>query len=234
MLSTEYYIAAGKVITGNYIKNYYKFEDSFIRYGSLREDIGYVLIHALGMEELNKSASTHKAMDQIIEEFKDKETLVIDLRFCNGGFDEASLLISSYFTQKSYLAYKKQVYYKGKYAELQDIYVKPGKLYFDGKVVILTSGYTVSAAETLIRAMIADPDHRITIVGEETAGFYSDGIPKILPSGFYFAMSSERYLWYDDTLLEGKGVVPQVEIPIDQSQAHLGQDQALNWVLENY
>lgn len=224
----------GKVITGNYIKDYYKFEDSYIRYGSLREDIGYVLIHALGMEELNKSASTRKALDRIIAEFEDKDTIVIDLRFCSGGFDEASLLISSYFTRNSYLAYKKQVYYKGKYTELQDIYVNPGESYFSGKIVILTSGYTVSAAETLIRAMTANPDHNITLVGEETAGYYSDGIPKVLPGGFYFTMSSERYLWYDDSPLEGKGVIPQVEIPIDLSRAHLGQDQALDWVLENY
>ncbi len=221
-------------IKGNYVKDYYKFKDCYIRYGTLREDTGYIIIQGLGMEELNKSKSTKKAMDKIIKQFESKKTIVIDLRFCGGGFDEASLLIAGYFTQDRYLSYKKQAYYKGTFTELQDIYVNPSKLYYQGDIVILTSGYTISAGETLIRSMLANPKNKITIVGEKTAGYYSDSIPKVLPGGFSFGMSTERFYWYEDTMLEGKGIVPEVEIPVDIKDAEKGIDKALDWVLKNY
>lgn len=221
-------------IKGNYVKDYYKFKDCYIRYGTLREDVGYLIIQGLGMEELNKSKSTKKAMDRIIKQFENKKTIVIDLRFCGGGFDEASLLIAGYFTQDRYLSYKKQAYFKGTFTDLQDIYVNPNKLNYEGDIVILTSSYTISAGETLIRSMLANPNNKITIVGEQTAGFYSDSIPKVLPGGFSFGMSTERYYWYEDTMIEGKGIAPEVEIPINIQDADKGIDKALDWVLENY
>lgn len=218
----------------NYIKDYYKFEDSYIRYGSLREDIGYIIIQALGMEELNKSASTKKAMDKIIEEFQDKKTIIIDLRFCSGGFDEASLLIAGYFTKEPYLAYKKQAYFKGDLTKLQDIYVYPNKLTYTGDIVIMLSEYTISAGESFAKAMLANPNHKIKTIGKESAGFYSDSIHKILPGGFDFCMSTERYYSSDDSLLEGNGVIPDVYMPVSFEDAQNGVDRAFEWVLENY
>ncbi len=221
-------------LKNNYIKDYYKFEDCYIRYGTLREDIGYIVIQALGMETLNKAASTKKAMDKIIEEFQDKKTVIIDLRFCSGGFDEAQLLISGYFTNEPYLAYKKQAYFKEEVTELQDIYVYPNKLTYKGNVVIMLSEYTISAGEIFIRAMLANPNHKITTIGKESAGFYSDSIHKILPGGFDFCMSTEKYYGNDDALLEGNGIEPDVYMPVSLQDAQNGVDNAFEWILEHY
>lgn len=218
----------------NYIKDYYKFEDCYIRYGTLREDIGYLMIQALGMEALDKTASTKKAMDKVIKEFQNKKTVVIDLRFCSGGFDEASLLIAGYFADNPYLAYKKQAYFKGEKAELQDIYVYPGQRTYKGNIVIILSEYTISAGETFARAMLAKPYHSIKAIGKQSAGFYSDSIPKILPGGFELGMSTEIYYGVDNTLLEGKGIIPDVYIPVSIKEAQQGVDSAFEWILENY
>ncbi|MFW6263534.1 MAG: hypothetical protein ACOC34_05830 [Thermotogota bacterium] len=43
----------------------------------------------------------------------------------SGGFDAASLCIAGYFTNKKYLAYKKQAFTKSEYAPLQEVYVNP-------------------------------------------------------------------------------------------------------------
>jgi Periplasmic protease len=221
------------VIKQNYLKDFYRFKDCYIRYGTLKEDNGYIILQAIGMEELNKSASTKKAMDKIIKEFADKKTVIIDMRFCSGGFDETSLLLAGYFTNQEYPAYSKQAYDNGKFTALQKVSVKPNKLNYHGNVIIITSGYTISAGETFIRDMLANPNNKVTIIGEPTAGYYSDAIPKILPGGFVYKMSTERYYWYDGTLLEGNRIVPDVAIPFDLEAVKQGKDKALDWVLDN-
>lgn len=80
--------------------------------------------------------------------------------------------------------------------------------------------------------MLANPEHKITVIGETTAGYYSDAIPKILPDGFEYSMSTERYYWNDGTMLEGKGIVPDVVIPIDLEAVKQGKDIALDWILQ--
>ena len=222
------------IIKKNYLHNYYRFDDCYIRYGEIREDIGYIVIQALGMEKIDKSASTKKAMDKIIKKFQNKDTIVIDLRFCEGGFDEASLLIAGYFAPERYLAYKKHAYDKGEYTELQSIYVEPMGITYNGEVIIITNGYTISAGETFARAMLANKNNSITVIGEATAGYYSDTIPLYIPGDYSFAMSTERYYWYDDTLLEGKGVVPDIEIPYSYKAVQMGKDPALEWILDNH
>lgn len=222
------------VIKSNYLHDYHKFDDCYIRYGTISEDIGYIIMQAIGMEELNKSASTKKAMDKIIKEFQDKKSIVIDLRFCSGGYDEASLLLAGYFTKEQYLAHKKQAYDNGSYTELQNIYVKPMDITYDGEIIILTSGYTISAGESYARAMLANKKNSITVIGETTAGYYSDAIPKFLPGGFSFNMSVERYYWYDDTMLEGKGIEPDIEIPFNLEKVQEGKDPVLDCVIDRY
>jgi C-terminal processing protease CtpA/Prc len=222
------------IIKKNYLHNYYRFDDCYIRYGEIREDIGYIVIQALGMEKIDKSASTKKAMDKIIKKFQNKDTIVIDLRFCEGGFDETSLLIAGYFAPERYLAYKKHAYDKGEYTELQSIYVEPMGITYNGEVIIITNGYTISAGETFARAMLANKNNSITVIGEATAGYYSDTIPLYIPGDYSFAMSTERYYWYDDTLLEGKGVVPDIEIPYSYKAVQMGKDPALEWILDNH
>lgn len=220
------------VIKENYVE-INRFKDCYIRYGTLREDTGYITIQAIGMAELNKSATTKRAMEKICKEFADKKTVVIDMRFCSGGYDEAALLIAGYFTRHEYLAYSKQAYENGTFKSLQEASVKPSGLNFNGDVIIITSGYTISAGEGLIRDMLANPEQKIAVIGETTAGYYSDAIPKTLPDGFSYSMSTERYYWYDGTMLEGKGIVPDVAIPFDLEAVKQGKDPALDWILQN-
>lgn len=221
------------VIINKYANNYYIFSDCLIRYGTLSDQTGYIIMHGMGTETLKKTASTKKAMDRIIMEFNESgvDSVAIELRFNGGGYDEASLLLAGYFTEEQYLAYRKQSYYKGEFSTLQDIYVKPGKLFFDGDVYVLSSGYTISAAETFIRAMLANPNERVTVVGEKTAGFYSDALERSLPGGFTYSLSNERYLSHTGEILEGKGIEPDVRIPVCVDAARAGRDDALDYIL---
>ncbi len=221
------------VIKEKYLKNYYRFKDCYIRYGTLKPDMGYVIIQGIGVTKLDKSRTTREAMNRVIREFQDMDKIILDLRFSPGGYDEAALTIAGYFTDKEYLTYKKQTYHHGVFTDLQSVYVKPEKEYYKGELIILTSGYTISAAETLIRDILANPNREVTVIGEKTAGYYSDAIPKVLPGGIEFTMSMERYYWYDNTMLEGRGIEPQMVIPFDYEAIQEGKDPVLDYVLEN-
>lgn len=235
ILDEDQLSAISDVIINNYTSNYYKFSDCPIRYGKLSDEVGYIIIHGMGTESLNKVTSTQKAMDRITAEFnkEDINSVVIELRFNGGGFDEASLCLAGYFTEKPYVAYKKQALAEGAFAPLQEATVSPADEVFMGDIYVLTSGYTISAAETFLRAMLANADRKITIVGEKTAGFYSDAFERSLPGDFYYSLSNEQYLWYNDEPLEGKGVEPDVIIPVSVESAREGRDDALDWILAN-
>ncbi|MDD4095760.1 MAG: S41 family peptidase [Oscillospiraceae bacterium] len=233
ILDDEQLSVISDVIIGKYAKDYYKFADCLIRYGTLSDKTGYIIIHGMGTESLNKTASTRKAMDRMITEFNKKgiESVAIELRFNGGGYDEASLCLAGYFTDKPYIAYKKQARIEGGYAPLQEASVRPADEVFRGDVYILTSEYTISAAETFLRAMLANPDHKITVVGERTAGFYSDAFERSLPGDFYYSLSNERYLWFNDEPLEGEGIEPDIRVPVSVESAREGRDDALDRII---
>ncbi len=105
-------------------------------------------------------------------------------------------------------------------------------IFFSGEVIALTSGYTISAAETFLQAMAANPNNKLTIVGEKTAGFYSDALKRSLPSDFSYALSNELYYDHNNILLEGHGIDPQVNIPLSMSSIDEGRDDAYDWLLK--
>lgn len=227
--------ALSKVITEKYVSDYKKIEDAPIRYGLLTDEIGIIVIHGMGVEALDKSGSTKKAMDEIIQGFNEKgiKKIAIELRFNNGGFDETSLCIAGYFTDMKHSAYKKQAYVKGAYTPLQEVYVMPQNVYFGGEVYILTSGFTMSAAETFTRAMLANPKNKVTVVGEQTAGFYSDAFSRSLPDGFSYSLSNELYFTPNDDMIEGQGILPNIIIPVSMLKVYEGKENALDWIVGN-
>lgn len=212
------------LIKAKYLKDFKKFRDSPVCYGTLNDRIGYIILTGMGTEALDQTRTTKKAFDQLIKKFRDRKVLVIDIRFNNVGFDAASLLISGYFTKTPYVAYIKQAYYRGEYTEPLEIYVHPNGLYYDGDIVLLTSKYTVSAGETFAQALLANPSRRIRVVGEETKGFYSDCLPRKIKENWYFGLSNERYLSVDGRVLEGTGIKPDVYIPVQYSEVQNGID----------
>jgi C-terminal processing protease CtpA/Prc len=219
------------VIKERFVKDYAYEADRKIIYGNMDESTGYILLKCMGDEGSNHTKSFSKAMDKIMKQFKNKETIVFDLRFNSGGYDSVGLMIASYFTKDTYEAYGKQAYYKGEYTPLQSIKVKPADMYYGGKVILLTSKYTISAAETFVQDMIANPNLDITVIGEESAGFYSDSIPKKLGDDFWVSMSNECYYTSNGKALEGQGSTPDVKLPINYEDAKNGQDKALEWIV---
>jgi Peptidase family S41 len=113
---------------------------------------------------------------------------------------------------------------------------KPMKRSYTGHVYVITGGYSFSAA-TLFAASVKGLQH-VTIVGEETGGGYygNNGvfIPEmVLPNTkmrvrlpLYRIVNNKEYL------KDGKGVLPDVEVKVNEVSIRRNKDPKLEKVLE--
>lgn len=87
---------------------------------------------------------------------------------------------------------------------------------FDGPVVVMVSGSTVSAAEIFTLAMRELPN--VTVVGQPTSGELSDILSRTLHNGWSLGLSNEQYLAADGTLFEAVGIPAETAIEADLLQ----------------
>jgi C-terminal processing protease CtpA/Prc len=91
--------------------------------------------------------------------------------------------------------------------------------------VVLTSSYTVSAAEIGLLALKELPN--VTIIGENTAGALSDMMERQLPNGWEFSLPHQVYEAVDGTHFEGPGIPPDIAIPMNIEAFDQGRDRIL-------
>ena len=73
----------------------------------------------------------------------------------------------------------------------------------------------------------------MTHAGEATRGAFSDVLSRQLPNGWEFTLSSEFYYDHEGEIWEGKGVPPEIEIPVfDQKDPHKGFLEAMTRLVE--
>jgi len=94
----------------------------------------------------------------------------------------------------------------------------------------LTSGATVSAAETFTLAMKALEN--TSLVGEDTAGFYADMMTRKLPNGITFGLPHYIYYKADGSFIEGEGIPVDHTIKMDKKNIELNIDPALDYLKE--
>ena len=136
-----------------------------------------------------------------------------------GGHDAVALAIASRFAGTRRVFGSKRAFENGHRTTQQDLIVEPadGPRY-QGRVAVLTSSETASAAEVLTLAMRSLP--QVTLVGEATMGIFSDELFRSLPNGWEFSLSNEIYLAPNDELFEATGVPPDVFSPFLSLEDH--------------
>jgi hypothetical protein len=204
-----------------------------IIYGHLSDTIGY--INLLSMQEFSTDgddlAALESAMEAIVADLADVETIVVDVRFNPGGTDQNAVFIAGYFAPESTLAFSKAVWDGQAFVELGDVLIEPAEdEHFTQDVYLLTSNYTTSAGEVFTMTMNALP--QVTTVGETTQGAFSDILPVFLPNGWLVTLSNERYTAYDGQVYEGPGLQPTVEVAMSPEALAAGDDPVIERVLE--
>jgi len=193
--------------------------NDLVVWGKIEPNIGYLNILEMsgyaGRDAplVDDLAALEKAMDQVMEDFRHVDAVVVDVRFNPGGEDSASLLIANRFTDQARLAFTKKAVQGDRFTETQEIYVYPeGEFQFTRPTVLLTSDATISAAEIFTLCMMAYP--HVTRIGERTQGVLSDVLDMHLPNDWKVGISNEVYTAADGNCYEGTGIPVHVEVPV--------------------
>lgn len=213
------YASSEKVLRTSYLEN--QFETAFkknVIWGRFGESTGYFRIDS--MSELVRGrhsssddlAALEPVLDDMLEDLGHLPNMIVDVRFNGGGHDTVALAIAGRFADSRRVFGSKRAFANGHRTPRQDLIVEPadGRRY-KGRVVVLTSSETASAAEVFALAMRSLP--RVTLVGEATMGILSDQFSRSLPNGWKFSLSNEIYLAPNDELFEATGVPPDVFSP---------------------
>jgi len=234
--SLNYKSLAKDKILAKYVKQVKKYNGGQIAWGLLNEEVAYIQFNGMdGLANYNpRNANhywemaeasedyfadliqgTHYIADQIINEIGDSKSCIIDLRFNGGGYDLVGLAFMSHFIDQKYDVFKKKKRFRNGFAGEQTISTGPSKNPYLKPVYVLTSPYTVSAAETTIIATMNFPNFER--IGSNTNGALSDVLVKQLPNGWEYYLSNEVYESMDGQVYEVTGIPPNH--PIDYPRA---------------
>ncbi|WP_025897242.1 S41 family peptidase [Kordiimonas gwangyangensis] len=193
-------------------------------FGWLSSELAYLRVdsfYGYGAQDggADDAAVLHKALDQIVGGLSGAAALVLDMRDNDGGSDKLAIELARRFTDRAYVAYRKQAVGEVGpdrqiiWASQSETMVEPLPEHaaYTGELLILTSGDTVSAAETFLMAMMgrAADTRRL---GAATRGSFSDMLPRALPNGWLFALPNERYVDASGKSYDGTGIVPDFAV----------------------
>jgi Peptidase family S41/Tricorn protease C1 domain len=218
-----------------------KFCEGRVEFGMLASDVGYLRIRSFSGYTKDGAfetglAALEAALDTAFAAASTWKGLVVDVRLNGGGADPYGLAIAGRLTDAAYTAYVKQARSDpadaSRWTPEQPSVVQPGRRpRFVGPVVELIGIQSVSAAETFTQALLKRPV-RVTRVGENTQGVFSDVLDRRLPNGWKFGLPNERFVT-DGKSYDGPGIAPDVPVESFTPAARAtGRDAAIEKALE--
>jgi carboxyl-terminal processing protease len=108
----------------------------------------------------------------------------------------------------------------------QNFKVTPQKNPYLGPVVILMDQMSASTSEVFASGM--QEIGRAVVVGEQSAGAALPSIIQKLPTGALFQYAIADFKTPKGTLIEGRGVIPDVEIKLSRAALLAGSDTQLD------
>jgi carboxyl-terminal processing protease len=174
--------------------------------------------------------------DSLVGKSRHKRALILDLRNNGGGDTEVMSAIASIFLPPgtrlgSFLDREGRISLEPRTAAETALNARDIRPY-DGDLVLLTSRRTASAAEIFVSALRRA--HRAKQVGEKTCGcVLAIRSTHSLPDGGALDVSELDYRTPQGLRLEGRGIVPEIEVPLSVADLRAGRDKALEMALEN-
>ncbi|MEQ9006484.1 MAG: S41 family peptidase [Ekhidna sp.] len=170
---------------------------------SSNERFGYI--------RLNLMAGTYQAFAEALDQVKDKDGLILDIRLNPGGNDETLHKIAGRLVDETYISHYKETRMAGKneYTKLRSWEVRPeGPYQFLKPIALLTSNFTASASDVFTLSLKGREN--VTIVGTPTMGAMSHVASQRLKNGWRLNYSNKRTYSRDMVLYEVKGIPPDV------------------------
>jgi carboxyl-terminal processing protease len=188
------------------------------KFEKLNNDIGYIYFSAVIPPADSLFVEAMKAMGDI-------RGLIIDIRGNPGGMHEIGEAIASKLLSESTLF---SIFrYRDSTVEVT---VDPDPPIFEGPVAILIDVMNGSASERFSGCM--QSVGRATIIGERSPGVVGPSDMKELPNGATLMYLVAQSLTPDGIVLEGRGVIPDIIVPLDREALLAGRDTQIERAIE--
>jgi len=176
----------------------------------LNDDIGYIFFSAFVPPVDSLFLDAMQGLSGV-------KGIIIDIRGNPGGMHEIGEVIASKFvsdeTLFSVFRYRDSI---------SHMVVEPEPPVFDGPVAILIDVMNGSASERFSACM--QSIGRAKIIGGQSSGAVGPSDVKRLPNGASFMYLVAQSLTPDGTVLEGRGVIPDITVPLDRTALLEGRD----------
>jgi C-terminal processing protease CtpA/Prc len=154
---------------------------------------------------------------QALDGMMDARGLVIDIRGNPGGQHQVGEAIAARLVKR------KTLFSLFRYRDrLEKVLVRPHGKTFTGPVVVLIDGQNASASERF--AACLQSIGRAVVVGERSRGAVGPSDVLTLPNGTTLLYLTCQSMTPDGTVLEGRGVIPDIVVAPERAALLLGRD----------
>ena len=175
------------------------------RQGNAVADIGYIWISQFTEDTRGDLADLLEAAANA-----DVSKLIIDVRNNPGGTLNGTIAATGEFIDEAVIM--REIHRDGSEEIFRD---RPGGRGLDMELVILINGASASGSEVMAAAL---RDHgRAVLIGEVTAGKGTVNIPRRLSDGSVLYVSIARWISPNGDVIEGVGVIPDIEVAQPQT-----------------
>jgi carboxyl-terminal processing protease len=156
-----------------------------------------------------------------VREMKDAPGIIFDLRGNPGGLGAMAYGIAGVLeTSQTWLGTMQM---RSGYVRFA-VFPQPNP--FTGKVVILIDGASASTSEIFAAGM--QENRRAIVVGERSMGAALPSVFEKLPTGALFQYAIGDFKTPKGVLVEGRGVIPDVEVKLSRAELLRGRDPQLD------
>ncbi len=180
-------------------------------------DVGYI-----GFNVFIDPPRLMTSFAEAIESHREAKGIVLDLRGNPGGIVGIAMGIGGWLVSEpnQYLGTMST-----RDTELRFV-LNPRRGAYGGPLAVLVDGRSMSTSE-ILAAGLQDLG-RARVFGSRTAGAALPSVIERLPGGDGFQYAFAHYVSRDGDPLEGRGVIPDVEVPVDRKALLAGQDPVID------
>ena len=185
----------------------------------LDDGIGYIRFTSF-IETLEKKLSA------AIDSMRDAPGLIIDLRGNGGGDDSVAIKLANHlFDRPTQLMITRTRKGESKYYR-----ARPTEHPYLGPVAILIDEGSASASEQLTAGL--QELGRAYVIGKKTKGEDMDAEAVKLPTGAYFVYAEGEPRTPKGVVIEGRGVIPDLEVSLTRAELLKGNDAQLSAAIQ--